>query len=91
MIGCRRDRRRTACTLSIVAPRLFTVLVTGTVTPATMTLWFQPLSSSGTNDAGFGFVWIQAKPDGVHFQTAMDGLETVADDAECLVSAESDV
>jgi len=36
-----------------------------------------------------GFVWIQTKP--VVVQPAMDGLETVVDNAECLVRAESDV
>ena len=51
--------------------------------------WFRPLSSSGTNDNRFGFVWFQTKTVGV--QPAMDGLETVADNAECLVTAESDV
>jgi len=50
---------------------------------------FQPLFSSGTNDDRFGFVWIQTKPVGV--QPAMGGLETVVDNTECLVSAESDV
>ena len=51
--------------------------------------WFRPLSGSGTNDDRFGFVWIQTKPVGV--QPTMDGLETVIDTAECLVSGESDV
>ena len=50
-------------------------------------LWFQPLSSSGTNDDRFGFVWIQTKLVGV--QPEMGGLKTVVDNAECLVSAES--
>jgi len=52
-------------------------------------LWFRPLSSSGTNDDRSGFVWIQTKTVGV--QPAMDGLETVVDNAECLVGAEGDV
>jgi len=52
-------------------------------------LWFRLLSSSGTNDDRFGFVWIQTKPVGV--QPAMDGLKTVVDNTECLVSAESNV
>ena len=43
----------------------------------------------GTKGDRFGFVWIQTKPVGV--QPAMDGLETVTDTAECLVSGESDV
>jgi len=51
--------------------------------------WFRPLSGSGTNDDRFGFVWIQTKPVGV--QPTMDGLETVIDNAECLVSGECDV
>ena len=29
-------------------------------------LWFWPLSSSGTNDDCFGFVWIQTKPAGTN-------------------------
>ena len=61
----------------MVSPRLFTVLVTGTGTPATVVSF---VCSSDlclalvTDDDCFGFDWIQTKAVGV--QPAMNGLET---------------
>ena len=64
---------------SIVTPRLFTVRVTGTVTPATVTSFIFGsdlcLACAGADDDCFGFVWIQTKAVGI--QPAMNGLETV--------------
>jgi len=71
--------------------KIFTVLVSGTVTPVTVTSSTygsdRCLAMLPTTIASvlFGF----RQPVGV--QPAMDGLETAVDDAECLASAESDV
>ena len=78
--------------LSMVTPRLFTVLVTGTGTPATVVSF---VCSSDlclalvTDDDCFGFVWIQTKAVGV--QPATNGLETVINDVESLLTAECNV
>jgi len=73
----------------IVTPRLFTVLVTGTVTPATVT------SSICGSDLCLAVVpmTIASVLPGCRQSRwrPTNGLETVVDNAECLVSAESDV